>query len=138
MNRPNVLNRLVTLLVVASIWITPLFINKPVRADGGSSGSAIDKCSPDLIKIANTAGATHVKAIVQGSSSSGNLLDSLVQNLGGTVLAIFPQLNIRLVDMSASSAQALAYDDSVSYMSLDNEVRSYGHITNTTGTQQSR
>ena len=143
MNRRRVLNRLVTLFILASVWITSLFVgNIPARADGGNSGSgnggAVEKCSADLLKIADAAGATHVKAIVQSSSSSNNLLDALVQDFGGTILATLPQLNARLVDISASSARALAYEDDISYMSLDNEVRSFGHITNTTGTQQSR
>ncbi len=100
MNRPQIFHRLVTLSILASVCMTSLFLGSTqVRADGGSygsrSGSAIDKCSADLLKIANTSGATRVKAIVQGSSSS-NLLDSLLQQYGGTVLATFSQLNVKL------------------------------------------
>jgi serine protease AprX len=142
MNRPQTFHRLVTLSILASVCMTSLFVgNTRVRADGDSSGSgsgsAIDKCSADLLKIANTNGATHVKAIVQASGSS-NLLDSLLQEYGGTVLATFSQVNAKLIDISAGSAQALAYEDNVSFMSLDNDVHSFGHITTTTGAQQSR
>lgn len=62
----------------------------------------------------------------------------MIKDVGGVVLGTLGQLNIRLADMSAGSAKALAYNDDISFMSLDNEVRSFGHVTNTTGAQQSR
>jgi serine protease AprX len=40
--------------------------------------------------------------------------------------------------MSAASAKALAYEEDIEFMSLDNEVRSFGHVTTTTGAEQSR
>src|SRR2546423_9840036 len=114
MNRPQIFHRLLTFSLLASVCMSSIFLgNTRVQADGGSSGSgsgsAIDKCSADLLKIANSSGATHIKAIVQGSSSS-NLLDSLLQQYGATILATFSQLNVKLVDISAASAQALAYE----------------------------
>ena len=73
MNRPQTLNRFVALLLL-SVCAASLFVgNVRVHADGGNSGpgngsNAIDKCSPDLLKIADTAGATRVKVIVQSQT----------------------------------------------------------------------
>jgi subtilisin family serine protease len=47
-------------------------------------------------------------------------------------------LNIRIVDVQANDVEVLASDPGVAYISLDAPVRSSGHITNTTGTQQVR
>lgn len=74
-NRPQTLNRVVALFLV-SVCAASLFIgNVRVQADDGYSGlgngtSAIDKCSPDLLAIADTASATRVKVIVQSSTTS--------------------------------------------------------------------
>src|SRR2546430_9047208 len=127
MNRPPVPTRLIAfalLLALCSSFL--LFSGGSVHANG----SAIDKCSPDLLKIAESNGGSRVKAIVQSSGSS-SLLDSLIQSFGGIVLATFPLLNVRLVDITAGDALALAYNDEISFMSLDNQVRSYGHLTTT-------
>lgn len=69
MDRPNKLNRFAALFLAAVCAVSLFVGNVRVHADGGNSGpgngtSAIDKCSPDLLKIADTAGATHVKVIV--------------------------------------------------------------------------
>ena len=143
-NCPKTLNRIVALALLVSVCAASLLVgNVRVHADGGNSGpgngtSAIDKCSPDLLQIADTAGATRVKVIVQSSTTSAGVLDSLIKDVGGIVLGTLGQLNIRLAEMPAGSAKALAYKDDISFMSLDNEVRSFGHVTNTTGAQQSR
>jgi subtilisin family serine protease len=105
---------------------------------GKYTGSAVDKCSPDLIAIVNADPNARVKAIVQASGSSSGLLDSLLDLLNATTLLSFPNLNARLVDITAGAAQTLAYQDGISYMSIDNRVTTFGHITDTTGTQQSR
>lgn len=79
MNRLQTLNRFVALFLV-SVCAASLFVgNVRVHAQGRNSGpgngtSAIDKCSPDLLKIAETAGATRVKVIVQSSTNSGIML----------------------------------------------------------------
>ena len=139
MNRPKTLNRIVALFLVSACAAFLFVGSVRVHADGDGYGtSAIDKCSPDLLQIADSAGATRVKVIVQSSTTSAGLLDSLITDVGGIVLGTLGQLNIRLAEMSAGSAKALAYNTDISFMSLDNEVRSFGHVTNTTGAQQSR
>jgi subtilisin family serine protease len=141
MYRSPIASRLVAFLLLASVCVVSLFAGTArVRADGGSNSgnSRVDRCSPDLLQIVNSDPTRRVRAIVQSSTNSTGLLDSLVQQLGGTILATFSQLNARLVDISANSAQALAYEDGITYMSLDNYVGASGHIVTTTGAQQMR
>src|SRR5688572_16872596 len=105
MNRPNAFSRLITFLVLTAIWMSSLLMGTmSVRADSGpgSSGSgedAVEKCSPDLLKLAESNGSARVKVIMQNSSDSGDLLD-LLRDFGGKLLATFPQLNASLVEIS--------------------------------------
>ena len=58
--------------------------------------------------------------------------------LGGTVKAVLTTLNIRIVECYANSANVLAGDPGVAYVSLDVPVHISGHVTETTGARQSR
>jgi hypothetical protein len=70
-----------------------------------------------------TDGGAKVRVVVQSTSGSAGLIGSLLQTLGGLVVAILPNLNIRIADIQANSAALLAADPTVSYISLDAEVR---------------
>ena len=61
-----------------------------------------------------------------------------MQTVGGLLQGVLLALNITLLDVRADSVSVLAADPSVSYISLDTQVRTFGHVTNTTGAQQSR
>src|SRR5262249_17470130 len=54
------------------------------------------------------------------------------------LVSVLSSLNIRIVDVQANSVDVLASDPDVSYISLDAKIGGFGHITNTTGTQQVR
>jgi serine protease AprX len=56
----------------------------------------------------------------------------------GVVEVLLSSLNIAIVKVQANSVDVIAADPNVSYISLDSEVRSFGHVTTTTGAQQSR
>ena len=98
------------------------------------------KISPDLRQlILSGNGAARVKVIVQSKSGSNpGLLGGLLNTVGGLLVGVLANLNIRIVDVEANNVEVLAADPDVSYISLDNTVRSSGHVTNTTGTQQVR
>ena len=135
----KITRKLVAVLLLVAVGFTFLAAGgAKVRAERGSRSTAIDRCSPDLLQIVNSDPTRHVQAIVQSNSDSPELLDSLLQLVGARILGSFPKLNARLVDVKASAAQVIAYDDNVSYMSLDNTIRPTGHVTETTGTQQIR
>src|ERR1043166_4694159 len=141
MSRPNPLKRLVSAAVLFSLC-SALFIstNTRARAANNTLPSACDsKLSPDLQKlILSGNGDARVRVIVQSTSTSTSLLGGLLNTVGGLLVTVLSTLNIRIVDVQASSVQVLATDPSVSYISLDAPVRSSGHVTTTTGTQQVR
>jgi subtilisin family serine protease len=97
-----------------------------------------NKISPDLRSLMQTNGGAQVRVIVQSTPGSAGLVGSLLQTLGGLVVNLLSNLNIRIVDIQANSVTVLASDPSVSYVSLDAEVRTTGHIVTTTGAEQVR
>src|SRR6185503_11233742 len=141
MSRPQLPKRLVATAVLLSLC-SALFMstNTSARAATNTLTTATSsKISPDLQKlILSGNGDTRVKVIVQSTSSTTNLLGSLLNTVGGLLVSVLANLNIRILDVTVDSVQVLASDPSVSYISLDAPVRSSGHITNTTGTQQVR
>jgi hypothetical protein len=127
MSRPHVLKRLVTAAVLFSLC-SALFITTNTRARAANSTlSSVTntKISPDLQKlILSGNGDARVKVIVQSTSTSTSLLGSLLNTVGGLLVSVLANLNIRIVDVQASSVQVLASDPSVSYISLDAPVQS--------------
>ncbi len=142
MSAPKVFKRLVSAAVLLSLC-TALFIstNTNVRAANHPLPNlSTTKISPDLRQlILSGHGDTRVKVIVQAkSSTSPGLLGGLLNTVGGLLVGVLSNLNIRIVDVEANNVEVLATDPDVSYISLDAPVGSSGHITNTTGTQQVR
>ncbi len=142
MSRPQVFKRLVTTAVLCSMF-SALVISTNTRARAANTPAptlASSKISPDLQKlILSGNGDARVKVIVQSTSSaSAGLLAGLLNTVGGLLVGVLSNLNIRIVDVPANNVEVIAADPSVTYVSLDVPVRSSGHITNTTGTQQVR
>src|SRR2546423_1426232 len=142
MSRPQVYKRLVTITVLLSLC-SALFLSIDTRARAASrplSTVSNNKISPDLQRlILSGNGGTRVKVIVQSiPSSSGGLLGGLLNTVGGLLVSVLSNLNIRIVDVQANDAEVLASDPDVTYVSLDAAVKSSGHITTTTGAQQVR
>src|ERR1044072_4871478 len=142
MSRPQVLKRLVAAAVLVSLCSALCLTNNTrVRAAGSATTlTSSTKISPDLQKlILSGNGNTRVKVIVQSNpSSSGSLLGGLLNTVGGLLVTVLSNLNIRIADVEANDVQVLATDPDVAYISLDNTVRSSGHITTTAGAQQVR
>src|ERR1051325_2140933 len=141
MSRPQLLKRLVAATVLFSLC-SAMFLstNTNARAATNTSASITNtKISPDLQKlILSGNGDARVKVIVQTNTPTPSLLGGLLNTVGGLLVSVLANLNIRIVDVEANSVQVLATDPSVSYISLDAPVATSGHITNTTGTQQVR
>src|ERR1041384_7865103 len=134
MSRPHVLKRLVTGTVLLSLF-SALCIssNTRVRAANNTLPSlANTKISPDLRQlILSGNGDARVKVIVQSKAgSNAGLLGGLLNTVGGLLVSVLSNLNIRIVDVEANNVEVLAADPDVVYISLDAPVRSSGHITN--------
>ena len=141
------LNRLTALLLITSLCSALLLVSSTTAKAAGpnTATTTIDKVSPELRQLIQSGkGDTPVKLIVQSTSTStsggllGGLLGSLVQTVGGVVNGLLSALNITLLEAPANSVDVLASDPSVSYISLDTQVRTFGHVTTTTGAQQIR
>jgi serine protease AprX len=138
MYRHQLFKRLTTLTVLFSLCAAlVVFTNTKVKA---FDDDPMRKVSPDLLRIIQSGnGAENVRVIVQNTpTSSPGLIGSLLQLVGGVVLGLLSNLNIQILDIPANSAAVLAQDPSVTYISLDATVKSSGHLTNTTGAEQSR
>ncbi|HWF88371.1 MAG TPA: S8 family serine peptidase, partial [Pyrinomonadaceae bacterium] len=141
MSRPHALKRFVTAAVLVSLC-SALFISTNTRARAANSTTANTsnaKISPDLQRLLLSGnGDTRVKVIVQSKTSSPSLLGGLLNTVGGLLVTVLSNLNIRIVEVQANNVDVLASDPDVSYISLDADVGPSGHVTNTTGTQQVR
>src|ERR1051325_2459033 len=137
MSRPQVFICLVTAAVLLSLC-SALCISTNTKARAANVSNT--KISPDLRQlILSGNGDARVKVIVQSApSSSPSLLGGLLNTVGGLLVSVLSNLNIRIVDVQANDVEVLASDPSVTYISLDAPIRSSGHVTNTTGTQQVR
>ena len=76
--------------------------------------------------------------IVQPRGSWDSNLDSTVESSGGSDIRLFRNFPIRVLTLPAHAAVALASRDDVSYVSLNREVRTLGHLSQTTGADQIR
>jgi serine protease AprX len=140
MIRPHALKRFVTIAVLTSLCSAMFIATNTSAANKPLASIANTKISPDLQRlILSGNGDAKVKVIVQSkTSSSPSLLGGLLNTVGGLLVTVLSNLNIRIVEVEANSVQVLASDPDVSYISLDNAVGASGHVTNTTGTQQVR
>jgi hypothetical protein len=134
---------MVTLALLGSLC-SALVVSSNTKVEAASQPAASlssTRISPDLRQLLLSGqGDKRVKVIVQSvpSTTNGGLLDGLLNTVGGLRVNVLSALNIRIVDVRASDVEVLAADPSVAYISLDNPVRSAGHLTTTTGTQQIR
>ena len=133
--------RLVTIAVLLSLCAA-LFVstNSKTEAAGNLLNVPTSKISPDLRQLVLSGnGDRRVKVIVQTKpTASSGLLGSLLDTVGGVLVGVLSNLNIRIVDTAANTVDQIASDPDVTYISLDVPVRASGHVTTTTGTQQVR
>src|SRR5690349_14229978 len=141
MSRPQALKRFVTFAVLVSLC-SALVISTNNRARAANqpvTSTANTKISPDLQRlILSGNGGARVKVIVQSKTSTPSLLGGLLNTVGGLLVSVLSNLNIRIIDVQANSVDVLASDPDVTYISLDAAVSSAGHVTTTTGAQQVR
>src|SRR5688500_7478989 len=133
MTSPRLIKKFITIAILVSLSCT-LLVTCPNRTHAASSAaSTTEKISPDLLQLIQSGnGETRVRMIVQTTptSSSGllggllgsGLIGSLLQTVNGVLVATLSNLNLSIIDVKANSAEVIAGDPSVSYVSLDTEV----------------
>ena len=98
MSRPQAWKRLVTLAVLLSLC-SALLISTNTKAEAsGPLTVSSSKISPDLRRlIASGNGDQHVKAIVQTKpAASPGLVGGLLNSVGGLLVGVLSNLNIRM------------------------------------------
>jgi hypothetical protein len=127
MSRPHLFKRLVTAAVLVSLC-SALLINTNTGAQAANkplTSLSSTKISPDLRQlILSGNGTERVKVIVQSKAGSNTgLLGGLLNTVGGLLVGVLANLNIRIVNVEANNVEVLAADPDVAYISLDNTVR---------------
>src|SRR5687767_13170075 len=141
MSRPQKWKRLLAVALLLSLgWALIVSTNSKAEAAGQQASVSTSKISPDLRQLLLSGDSNRrVKVIVQTKpASSVGLLSGLLNTVGGVLVGVLSNLNIRIVDTVASTVEEIAADPDVTYVSLDVPVRASGHVTTTTGTQQVR
>src|SRR2546430_2698429 len=105
------------------------------HGNGSRSNGYSEKMNSDLHKRAKGAKATEdiIRVILQFNGKPSSAVNSILGRNGIKVKGIFQNLGARVVELPASVAEELAAFPEVSYISLDSEVKTLGHVTATTG-----
>ncbi|HEX7295147.1 MAG TPA: S8 family peptidase, partial [Pyrinomonadaceae bacterium] len=135
--KPPTVKRLTSVVVLIALC-SAFLVQTHVTVRSAPATLISSKLSPDLRAAMQTNAGAKVRVIVQSTPGSTGLVGSLLQTVGGLLVSLLPNLNIRIADIQANSAALLAADPSVSYVSLDAEVRTTGHIVSTSGAEQVR
>src|SRR6476660_4325934 len=123
-----------------SILFFALFVTQThTKAERSSALEPHRKLSRDIVKkLKDGRGSDRVRVIVQPASSADRSLDSALTVNGGTDIKKFRNFPVRVVTLSARAAANLANRNDVSYVSLNRDVRSLGHLSRATGADQIR
>ena len=104
------------------------------HAYSSSQSDQPPKASRDLAEKVNKGhGSELVRVIIQPATSWDTNLESTIEQAGGSNIRRFQNFRVRVVSLSANAALALSARNDVSYVSLNREVRSLGHVSATTG-----
>ncbi|HEX8775669.1 MAG TPA: S8 family serine peptidase, partial [Pyrinomonadaceae bacterium] len=130
-------------LVLAGVallsFLLPLCAGNPASRVVGSQAAADApalKVSPALLaQLGDAQAGSRVRAIVQPGNSSLSGLDVLVRSLGGRIKSQLPRLGLRVIELPADTLMKLAARSEVRYISPDSEVRTFGHVTTTSGAE---
>jgi len=105
-----------------------------------SSPGSIAKVSADLLeRVQRRTSSDRINVILQFENNASRvLLNSLLLNAGASATRSFRNLNTRVVSLPANAVEALAAHSQVRYISLDKPIKTFGHLTTTTGTEAIR
>src|SRR6185295_1623476 len=97
------------------------------------------KVSKEILqKIADGQGSDVISVIVQSAESNDSDLESTLEMAGANNIGTMGHLGVRVADVRADQVTALAERVGVAYVSLNREVRPFGHLSLTTGTDRAR
>ncbi|MGH9881624.1 MAG: S8 family serine peptidase, partial [Pyrinomonadaceae bacterium] len=124
-------------LAMAFLWVglpSGLISKQGIHAQSGSASDGANKVSKDLVEKLNDGQGTElVRVIIQPETAWDSTLANTVELAGGANVHQFENFSLRMVTLPVQAAVALATRSDISYVSLNREVRTLGHLSNTTG-----
>ncbi len=103
-----------------------------------SNGFQGEKISPDLRQLMQGSGTERVGVILQVDDVKSGQLNDLFKRYGVEVNARMAQLGTLKVEMPVKALEELAARKEIHYVSVNREVRSFGHVSATTGADSVR
>src|SRR5918994_3398680 len=92
------------------------------------------KAAPDLRhRLSNAQAGERVRVVIQPKAGGNDELDSVLRNHGASRESRFHNFAARVVELPASAVANLEAHGDVAYVSLDREMRSLGHVSQTSG-----
>lgn len=125
---------------LVSLLLLSLFVFENRSHAESNSATRLDrKMSRDILKkVEDGRGADLVRVIIQPDQQSDALIDSTLEESGGSNIRKFKNFAVRVVTLPVSAAVNLAERSDVSYVSMNRDVRPMGHLSRTTGAEQIR
>src|SRR5687767_13288203 len=125
----------------ASLFLTLVFalcagilIADHTTIGANQSQASGDKTAPDLRRRVSSAPADElVSVVIQPRAGWVDELDSVLRNQGARGVRRFHKLSTAVVELPASAVASLAAHSAVAYVSLNREVSSLGHVSQTSG-----
>lgn len=94
-----------------------------------------DKLSPDLRELVNNSDPSQkVKVILQSDDIGNPQLRGILQKNGISIESEAKNLNMLVIDLPVRAAEEIASLRGAKHLSLDRELKTFGHIKTTTGT----
>jgi hypothetical protein len=123
---------------VSLLFLSLFVFQGTTHADSSTSVPLQRKVSQDILqKVAEGRGSDLVRVIIQPAAPP-DVLDSTIEYSGGSNLRKFKNFSVRVVTLPVQAAVAIASRSDVSYVSLNRDVTSMGHLSATTGADQIR
>ncbi|HYY58925.1 MAG TPA: S8 family serine peptidase, partial [Pyrinomonadaceae bacterium] len=92
------------------------------------------KVSPALLaRMRDAQAGGRIQVIVQPRDAANASLDLLLRNMGARIKSQLRQLNLRVIELPADAVVKLAARREIRYVSLDDEIKTFGHVTTTSG-----
>jgi energy-converting hydrogenase Eha subunit F len=97
-----------------------------------------DKISPSLRGHVSAGSGETVSVILQLNGVASGRLNALLNRNGIHIKQLFKNFNSSVVELPANVVDELAAYDEVSFVSLDDQIISMGHVSSTTGADDVR
>src|SRR5215216_335843 len=121
------------------LFLTLFVFERGTHAESTGSGNVERKVSKDILqKVADGRGADFVRVIIQPASPADTSIDLAIEDSGGSNIRKFRNFAVRVATLPAQAAVNLAGRSDVSYVSMNRDVQSMGHVSRTTGADQAR